>query len=40
MTTPIPLPDFPITTYASMLPVPFTPPPVNPAPHGLYGATQ
>lgn len=34
------LPDFPITTYDAMLAVPFTPPPVSPAPNGLYGATQ
>jgi hypothetical protein len=34
------LPDFPISTYDSFVPVPFTPPPVNPAPHGLNAATQ
>lgn len=32
--------DFPIATFDHMLAVPFTPPPVNPAPGGLNAATQ
>ncbi|OBF42823.1 hypothetical protein A5719_10290 [Mycolicibacterium peregrinum] len=37
MTTPT-LPDFPVDTYNTPLPVAFTPPPLNPTTFGLYGA--
>ncbi len=40
MTAPTSLPDFPVTEHSAPLPVPFTPPPVNPAPGGLNAATQ
>lgn len=30
------LPDFPVATFDTMLPVPFEVPPINPAPGGLY----
>lgn len=40
MTASTSLPDFPVQTYDHMVPVPFAPPPLSPAPNGLYGATQ
>lgn len=34
------LPDFPVETYTTLLPVPFEAPPLNPSPNGLYAATS
>lgn len=39
MTAPTSLPDFPVTTYASPLPLHFEAPPVNPTAFGLYSST-